>query len=146
MFCLSLVNSTHYTVTNIQSSGIGGLAISTISRAAIDSLGWQWALRILGFMQFGLLIVTAISTRPLNKPPHYKTVPIVDVSDFKNKHFIMLVAIHFIGNFAFYVSANMTPWRFVHSNQHILLRTLYRFPQAMFPVSYRNTGSVKHAI
>jgi MFS family permease len=46
-------------------SGIGGLVVSNIAQAAISSVGYRWALRIIGIMTFLLLIVTTATVRPL---------------------------------------------------------------------------------
>ncbi|KAG0162685.1 hypothetical protein DFQ30_001507 [Apophysomyces sp. BC1015] len=46
-------------------SGIGGLCVSNICQAAIASLGFRWALRIVGIMVFVLLSITTLLVRPL---------------------------------------------------------------------------------
>ncbi|CAO3593272.1 unnamed protein product [Absidia cylindrospora] len=51
--------------------GIGGLVISNVIRAAIDSVGYQWSLRILGFMQMGLLAISFLTVKQLNPPSSF---------------------------------------------------------------------------
>lgn len=85
----------------MSASGIGGLCFSNILQAAIESVGHAWALRILGFMQLVLVGIAAAAC--LRLCPPQKNVPLVDYQDLKNKPFLLLLFIHFIGNFAFYV-------------------------------------------
>ena len=86
----------------MSASGAGGLSFSYIARACFNTVGYRWALRVLGFMQLVLLAISSITCWRLNPPP--KNVPIVDIKDMKNKKFLILFFIHFIGHFAFYVS------------------------------------------
>ncbi|KAF7730055.1 hypothetical protein EC973_003000 [Apophysomyces ossiformis] len=51
----------------ISGSGCGGLVFSNVVQAAMDSLGIQWALRIVGFICFVLLCICAATVRPLNR-------------------------------------------------------------------------------
>ncbi|KAI8388112.1 major facilitator superfamily domain-containing protein [Radiomyces spectabilis] len=46
-------------------SGIGGLCVSNIAQAIIASLGYRWALRIIGIMCFALLSLATVFVRPL---------------------------------------------------------------------------------
>ncbi|ORZ15127.1 major facilitator superfamily domain-containing protein [Absidia repens] len=91
----------------ISGSGIGGLVITNVIRAAIESVGYQWSLRILGFMQMGLLAISFLTVKQLNPIP--RDVPLIDTSTFKNKSFWVLFSIHFIGNFAFYSPSSFVP-------------------------------------
>ncbi|CAO3595497.1 unnamed protein product [Absidia cylindrospora] len=91
----------------ISGSGIGGLAISNIVQAAIESVGWRWSLRILGFIQLVLMFIAFLTVKPLNPLP--KDVPIFDISTFKNRKFWVLFCIHFIGNFALYIPSGFVP-------------------------------------
>ncbi|ORZ09528.1 major facilitator superfamily domain-containing protein [Absidia repens] len=88
-------------------SGIGGLAISNIVSSAIESVGWRWSLRILGFIQLVLMFISFLTVKPLNPLP--KDVPIFDISTFKNRKFWVLFCIHFIGNFALYIPSGFVP-------------------------------------
>lgn len=83
-------------------SGVGGLVFSNIASACFESLDYRWALRILGFMQLVLIAIAACTSWRLNPPA--KNVPFIDWQDWKNKKFIIHFFVHFIGNFAFYVS------------------------------------------
>ncbi|KAI9254469.1 major facilitator superfamily domain-containing protein [Phascolomyces articulosus] len=88
-------------------SGCGGLIISNMSNACFQTIGYRWALRILGFFNLVFLGIAAATCFRLNPTP--KNVPVVDVKDWKNKKFIILVIIHFIGNFAFYIPSSYVP-------------------------------------
>lgn len=94
----------------ISGSGIGGLVLSNVVQAAIQSVGYQWALRILGFIQFALLAFATAVVMPLNPLP--KNVPIFDFKPLKNKQFLILLGIHFIGNFAFYIPSSFVPCKY----------------------------------
>lgn len=85
--------------------GIGGLILSNIASAAIASVGYQWTLRIFGFIELVLCGIAGISSKQL--PPRPKSAPIVDVAVFKNRWFLVLFAVHFIVAFAFFVSHQM---------------------------------------
>lgn len=87
----------------ISGSGFGGLILSNVIQAVIDHLGYQWALRIVGFISFALLIIAACTVRPLNIPQKSE-IKIFDLRPFRNPQFVLLFAIQFIGNFAFNVS------------------------------------------
>lgn len=87
----------------ISGSGFGGLILSNIIQAAIDHLGYQWALRIVGFISFVMLIIAVCFVRPLNQPEN-SLINVLDIRPFKNIQFSLLFAIQFIGNFAFNVS------------------------------------------
>ncbi|KAI8143038.1 major facilitator superfamily domain-containing protein [Fennellomyces sp. T-0311] len=88
-------------------SGAGGLLLSNIANACFETIGYRWALRILGFFQLFFLAIAAVTCYRLNPSP--KNVPLVDIQDFKNKKFVILFIIHFIGNFAFYVPSGFVP-------------------------------------
>lgn len=90
----------------ISGSGFGGLILSNVIQAVIDHLGYQWALRIVGFISFVLLIIAACTVRPLNTPLNTE-IKILDLRPFRNFQFVLLFAIQFIGNFAFNVSVLM---------------------------------------
>lgn len=91
----------------ISGSGFGGLILSNVIQAIIDHLGYQWALRIVGFISFVLLIIAACTVRPLNTPQKTE-IKILDLRPFRNLQFTLLFAIQFIGNFAFNVSVVYT--------------------------------------
>ena len=90
----------------MSASGAGGLSFSYIAGACFETIGYRWALRIIGFIQLALLAVSSATCWRLNPPR--KNIPIVDIQDFKNKKFLVLFFIHLIGNFAFYVSSAPT--------------------------------------
>ncbi|EPB82209.1 hypothetical protein HMPREF1544_11053 [Mucor circinelloides 1006PhL] len=92
----------------ISGSGFGGLILSNVIQAVIDHLGYQWALRIVGFISFVLLIIAACTVRPLNTPLNTE-IKILDLRPFRNFQFALLFAIQFIGNFAFNVPSSFLP-------------------------------------
>lgn len=87
----------------VSGSGFGGLILSNIIQAVIDKLGYQWALRIIGFISFALLTIAALTVRPLNEP-QTEDIRIFDMRPFRNKQFVLLFLVQLIGNFAFNVS------------------------------------------
>ncbi|KAI8138982.1 major facilitator superfamily domain-containing protein [Fennellomyces sp. T-0311] len=98
----------------MSASGAGGLTFSNIAQACFKTIGWRWSLRVLGFMQFALLAVSAACCLRLNPPQ--KNVSFVDIKDLKNKKFLILFFIHFIGNFAFYIPSGFVPSYARHIN------------------------------
>ncbi|KAI8328006.1 major facilitator superfamily domain-containing protein [Chlamydoabsidia padenii] len=88
-------------------SGLGGLALSNIIRASIDSVGLQYSLRILGFIQLVLLAISFLTVKPLN--PITRNVPFIDISPFGSSKFWTLCSIHFICNFSFYIPSSFVP-------------------------------------
>ncbi|KAG0173926.1 hypothetical protein DFQ28_009600 [Apophysomyces sp. BC1034] len=84
----------------ISGSGFGGLVFSNVIQAAIDSLGIQWALRIVGFISLVLLSIAAATVRPLNVAST-KNLKAFNLAPFRNKQFVLLFIIQLIGNFAF---------------------------------------------
>lgn len=89
-------------------SGIGGLVLSNIIRASIESVGVQYSLRILGFIQLVLLGISFFTVIPLN-PIKGEKVPFIDISPFKSGKFWILAAVHGICNFAFYIPPAFVP-------------------------------------
>ncbi|KAI8967438.1 major facilitator superfamily domain-containing protein [Mycotypha africana] len=92
----------------ISGSGFGGLILSNILQAIFDSLGYQWALRIIGFISLVLLSVAALLVRPLNKPTK-SDVRLLNLRPFRNFQFCLMFGIQFIGNFAFNVPSSFLP-------------------------------------
>ncbi|KAI9278286.1 major facilitator superfamily domain-containing protein [Phascolomyces articulosus] len=91
----------------MSASGVGGLILSNISNACFEAIGYRWALRVLGFIELVALAIGAVTSFRLNPIP--KNVPFIDFNDFKNKEYIILFIIHFVGNFAFYMPASFVP-------------------------------------
>lgn len=92
----------------LSGSGFGGLILSNIIQAIIDTLGYQWALRILGFISFAMLTIAAFTVRPLNVP-QTEDIKVFDIRPFRNKQFILLFFVQLIGNFAFNVPSSFLP-------------------------------------
>lgn len=89
----------------IGSLGVGGLTFSNVMTACLETIGYAWCLRVLGFLQLALGGIAAISCKPLNRPT--KGVAIVDFSLLRNKRYVLLLGVHFIGAFAFGVSGSI---------------------------------------
>ncbi|KAI9492498.1 major facilitator superfamily domain-containing protein [Zychaea mexicana] len=53
----------------VSGSGIGGVAISPMTQSLIDSMGYRMALRILGAMNFGILLIATALARSRYRPP-----------------------------------------------------------------------------
>ncbi|KAG1049897.1 hypothetical protein G6F43_007801 [Rhizopus delemar] len=92
----------------ISGSGFGGLVLANVVQAAMDRLGHQWALRIVGFISFVCLSIAACTVRPLNEMSE-KNIKVFDLTPFRNKQFILLFCVQFIGNFAFNVPSSFLP-------------------------------------
>lgn len=95
--------------------GVGGLTISNIMTACLETIGYAWCLRVIGFLQLVLGGIAAISCKPLNRPT--KDVALVDFSLLCSKKYILLLVAHFISAFAFSVSG----WTNVNHEHHYLL-------------------------
>ncbi|KAI7863655.1 major facilitator superfamily domain-containing protein [Spinellus fusiger] len=93
----------------ISGSGFGGLVLSNIIQAAIDSVGYRWSLRILGFITFVLLCICAAFVKPLNKPSKSSGTRIVNLKPFRNPQFIILFTVQVLCNFAFNVPSGFLP-------------------------------------
>ncbi|KAI9491921.1 major facilitator superfamily domain-containing protein [Zychaea mexicana] len=91
----------------MSASGVGGLVLNNLANGCFRTIGYRWALRIFGFFDLVFLAIAAVTCFRLNPPA--KNVPIVDVQDWKNRRFIILFLIHFVGNFAFYVPSGFVP-------------------------------------
>ncbi|KAI8379355.1 major facilitator superfamily domain-containing protein [Radiomyces spectabilis] len=92
----------------ISGSGFGGLVFSNVANAAIENLGYQWALRIVGLISFVLVAVAAFLVRPLNKPSVQST-NVFNLRPFKNIQFVLLFTVQLLGNFAFNVPSGFLP-------------------------------------
>ncbi|KAI8368040.1 major facilitator superfamily domain-containing protein [Blakeslea trispora] len=92
----------------ISGSGFGGLILSNVIQAVIDHLGYRWALRIIGFISFVLLVISVCTVRPFD-PVQTTDIGLFNLSPFKNLQFVLLFTIQFIGNFAFNVPSSFLP-------------------------------------
>lgn len=90
-------------------SGVGGLLFSNICQAAINSIGYQWSLRIAGFVCFAFLLVSAILVKP---PVNTAQVTQVDFGVLlqkqkallKSRQFQIMLTINTITTFGYMVS------------------------------------------
>lgn len=111
-------------------SGVGGLVFSNVASACFENLDYRWALRILGFMQLVLIAIAACTSWRLNPPA--KNVPFIDFQDWKNKKFIIHFFVHFIGNFAFYVSFTTRVIYPICSSFSCYTLSFSRFPPVLY--------------
>ncbi|CAO3677410.1 unnamed protein product [Rhizopus stolonifer] len=93
----------------ISGSGFGGLVLLNVVQAIMDRLGYQWALRIIGFISFVCLFIAACTVRPLNELPRDTPLAVFDLRPLRNPQFILLFGVNFIGNFAFNVPSSFLP-------------------------------------
>ncbi|KAI9312184.1 major facilitator superfamily domain-containing protein, partial [Dichotomocladium elegans] len=98
-------------------SGIGGLCVSNICQAAISHIGYRWALRIVGIMEFVLIGLAAILVRPLGTSQQTggKAKGIISWYLFKNPHFVIMFIHGLITTFGY-----MTPFFLLPSHAKAL--------------------------
>ncbi|KAK9760991.1 hypothetical protein K7432_014466 [Basidiobolus ranarum] len=78
----------------VAGTGVGGLALSPLTRKLIDSFGIQWTLRIMGIGSFVILLVACALLRTrLPPPPRGK---FINLQLFKNSYFQLMVSGGFI--------------------------------------------------
>ncbi|KAL1929048.1 hypothetical protein VTP01DRAFT_2107 [Rhizomucor pusillus] len=97
-------------------SGIGGLCVSNICQAIIASIGYRWALRIVGIMCFVLIGVSSFLVKPLGS--HKQTggrSGLISWYLFKNKNFCIMFMHGLITTFGY-----MTPFFLLPSNANAL--------------------------
>lgn len=90
-------------------SGVGGLVMSNITQAALLSLGYRWALRILGFICLVFLVIATVLVKPF---PGYQQASLNDPTPMWQKQkallcrldFGLLLSIAFITTFGYLVS------------------------------------------
>ncbi|CAO3619788.1 unnamed protein product [Cunninghamella blakesleeana] len=96
-------------------SGVGGLIMSNITQAIISSsLGYRWALRILGFICFFFLIIATLLVKPF---PGYRDSNLKDQTPMikkqlnllKSTEFNLLLSVAFITTFGYLVPSFLLP-------------------------------------
>ncbi|ORX62698.1 MFS general substrate transporter [Hesseltinella vesiculosa] len=95
-------------------SGVGGLVMTNINVAVMQSLGYRWALRITGFICFVFLGVAATLVKPF---PGYQASLAANPTSTLKKHqnlvrkldFCLLLAVAFITTFGYLVPSFMLP-------------------------------------
>ncbi|CDH52817.1 riboflavin transporter mch5 [Lichtheimia corymbifera JMRC:FSU:9682] len=89
----------------ISMSGIGfsSIAFTNIATACFQTVGYRWALRVFGFIALVLCGIGAVLCIKLNPRPKSSVIPLLDISVFKYKKFVILIVAHFIGAFVFYI-------------------------------------------
>ncbi|KAF9583926.1 hypothetical protein BGW38_008100, partial [Lunasporangiospora selenospora] len=98
----------------VAGSGIGGLAMSPLTRFLIDRLGVQWCQRIVGLAVFGFMSAIFPFIRPRIKST--KKGPIFDFSLFKLSGFRLLLITAFIVTFGYMVPVFLIP---VYANKYL---------------------------
>lgn len=86
--------------------GLSSIAFSNIATACFQTVGYRWALRIIGFIELVLCSIAAALCFRLN--PQSKALPFLDFSVFKCKTYVILLIGHFVGAFVFFVSVSCT--------------------------------------
>jgi len=86
----------------VAGSGLGGLCGSPIVQLLIDTLGWQWSLRVLGFLSLASCVAAMLMIRT-RIPPRMRHGPIVAFYLFKNKRFLFLFMGSFIAAFGYFI-------------------------------------------
>ncbi|KAI9301975.1 major facilitator superfamily domain-containing protein [Cunninghamella echinulata] len=90
-------------------SGFGSVILNFIVKGVIQSAGTRWALRVVGFIQLVLLAITAITVKPFDDGLPKKQINLLDFSCFKNKRFWLLMVLHILVNFAYYIPSTFIP-------------------------------------
>ncbi|KAJ1961716.1 hypothetical protein GGI12_003088 [Dipsacomyces acuminosporus] len=89
------------TSTAIAGSGIGGLWLSFATRAMIQNLGRQWALRISGLVIIGVCGASSILMRMRFRPVQREKI--IDFSVLKDKRFVLLFLTALFGASGYYI-------------------------------------------
>ncbi|SAM02826.1 hypothetical protein [Absidia glauca] len=95
-------------------SGVGGLVMSNITQAVLLSLGYRWALRILGFICLVFLVIATVLVKPF---PGYQQASLNDPTPMWQKQkallcrldFGLLLSIAFITTFGYLVPSFLLP-------------------------------------
>ncbi|CDH52816.1 hypothetical protein RO3G_01790 [Lichtheimia corymbifera JMRC:FSU:9682] len=85
--------------------GIPPMAFTNIATACFQTVGYRWSLRVLGFIGLvmcGIGVLLCFKLNPRSKSS--AVVPLLDLSVFKNKNFIILIIAHFIIAFVIFAS------------------------------------------
>ncbi len=92
----------------VSGSGLGGLIGAPVVQALIDSVGWQWSLRILGIMALTAAIAGMLMIRT-RVPPKTRKGPIIAFYLFKDKRFCLLACSSLIGAFGYFIPFYFIP-------------------------------------
>ncbi|KAI9013161.1 major facilitator superfamily domain-containing protein, partial [Gaertneriomyces semiglobifer] len=87
----------------VSGSGIGGLALSPLTRALVEHLGWRWALRIIGFMAGGITLLGALLIRVRYRSPRKAGGGFSMKSVAKDRAFILLFCTTVFGAFGYFI-------------------------------------------
>ncbi|KAG0380015.1 hypothetical protein BGX24_010614 [Mortierella sp. AD032] len=91
----------------VAGSGIGGLAISPLTRYLITQVGIRWTQRIMGFAVLGFMSAVFAFIRP--RVQVVKKGPIFDMSIIRVPGFLLLMATAFIVTFGYMVPVFLIP-------------------------------------
>ncbi|KAI9485361.1 MAG: major facilitator superfamily domain-containing protein [Benjaminiella poitrasii] len=91
-------------------SGVGGLLFSNVCQAAIQHLGYRWALRIVGFICFFFMLISTILVKPPKNAVAAKQDSFSELFQkqkklFQNKQFQLMLAIGTITTFGYLIPA-----------------------------------------
>ncbi|KAI8867609.1 MFS general substrate transporter, partial [Ramicandelaber brevisporus] len=115
-------------------SGVGGLALSPLSQALMDSVGIHWTLRIMGFIVLGAALIAAVFVRTRIPAVRKPISRIYDLQRFKDRRFLILFASSVFGSLSYFIPFYYLP---THST-----RLGYTATQASALLSAMNGGSV----
>ncbi|KXS14951.1 MFS general substrate transporter [Gonapodya prolifera JEL478] len=76
--------------------GFGGMALGPMGQALLDHLGWQWALRVTGFVTFAVLASSALLLRLPPGAVVRPRGPFLDWKMFSSGTFLRLLAMGFL--------------------------------------------------
>ncbi|KAG8794107.1 hypothetical protein FRC17_008338, partial [Serendipita sp. 399] len=82
-------------------SSIGGTVFPLIVRAALPAVGFEWTMRILGFVLLGTTLIAQILLKP-RLPPRRTHRRLIDLSQFRNTAFSVYTAASVIGFLGIY--------------------------------------------
>ncbi|KAF4456733.1 hypothetical protein F53441_1169 [Fusarium austroafricanum] len=105
-------------------SGTGGMLFVGLVRTLLPKEGFEWTLRIAGFIQLGLLTIALILTKPRIRPR--RSGPLIDFFVFKDIEYSMYVVATFFTCMAVYI-----PYYFVPAYSRTALNPPFIFTESL---------------
>ncbi|KZL81375.1 mfs monocarboxylate [Colletotrichum incanum] len=100
----------------LSGSSFGGVTISMMLRSILPRLGWQWSMRIMGFLVLGIMILGAICflpyprlSAPVSGAPVGKTGAMLDFSAFQSPPFGFMTMGLFLLEFVLFGITGLLP-------------------------------------
>lgn len=85
----------------VSGSALGGVIFPIVLYRLIDQIGFGWAVRVLGFLSLGTLLIPLAVLRLRVKPPKVRAM--MDLSAFKDVYYIAFVFVSLIGYMGLFV-------------------------------------------